>query len=98
MQDQLHRMEAALVRVETMLHTLMNVSTEKEKAAKQRRNQYAEAKERREKGKVALPGHHIFKKRDPRWLQKVPALVEAARQTPRGSPATSPGSGTRAPT
>ena len=66
MQDQMHRMEAALTRVETMLHTLMNASSEKQRATEQRRKQYAQAKEMRERGKVSLPTFHVLNVRDKR--------------------------------
>ena len=72
MQDQMHRMEAALTRVETMLHTLMNASSEKQRAAEQRRKQYAEAKERRERGKVSLPNMHVLNNRDGRISDRIP--------------------------
>ena len=72
MQDQLHRMEAALVRVETMLHTLMNASSEKLRAAKLRRKQYTEARERRDRGKVSLPTFHVLKARDNRLASRIP--------------------------
>lgn len=77
MQDQLHRMEAALVRVETMLHTLMNASTKKQRAAKQRRKQYSEAKQRRERGKVSLPTFHVLKVRDNRLTPRIQGWADA---------------------
>ena len=73
MQDQLHRMEAALVRVETMLHTLMKTNSEKAEAAvvaKGRRSRYAETKKLREKGRLSLPDFHVLKRRDRRLTGK----------------------------
>ena len=71
MQDQMHRMEASLTRVESMLHTLMNASSEKQRAAEQRRLQYVAAKEMRERGKVSLPTFHVIDVRDQRIQCKV---------------------------
>ena len=80
MQNRWEAIENRLERVEEKLDRILLEFCGRKKAAETRRTQYRKKKQRREKGKVPLPGHHIFKKRDPRWLQKVPALVEAARQ------------------
>ena len=72
--------EKRLQRMEEKLDRVLLEFCGRKKAAETRRKQYLEEKERRENGKVALPGHHIFKKRDARWVQNVPALVKAARQ------------------
>ena len=83
MQDQMHRMEAALVRIETMLHTLMNANSEKAKsvaAAKVRQDRYAETKRLREKGKVSLPDFHVLKRRDRRLSSKIPEWARVGLQ------------------
>ena len=78
MQEQMHRMEAALARVETMLLTMQKENSEKKQASAARRLQYKEAKEMREKGKISLPTFHVLNRRDGRLASKIPELAATA--------------------
>ena len=72
--------ESRLQTIEEKFDRFLKTSTQRKTASETRRTRYQKAKQRRDKGKVELPEHHIFKKRDPRWLQKLPQLVTAALQ------------------
>ncbi len=67
--------ENRLLSIEGKLDLILTELGGRKRAATTRRKHYREAKARREKGKVALPRHHILKGRDARWVRKVPALV-----------------------
>ena len=65
-------MQAQLDRMEAKLDKLLTFKSEKKKEAAQRKNQYKEAKERREKGKVSLPTTHVLLSRDRRISERIP--------------------------
>ena len=77
-EDRRETIETRLQRIEGKLDQVVKEFGGRKNAAQKRREQYREAKQRREKGKVALPRHHILEARDARWVRRVPQLLEAA--------------------
>jgi len=72
MQDQMHRVEAALTRVETMVRSTVQAKTVKEK----QRLKYNSEKALRERGKLKLPSFHILERRDARLSGKTAGWAE----------------------
>ena len=77
-EDRRETIETRLQRIEGKLDQVVKEFGGRKNAAQKRREQYREAKQRRERGKVALPRHHILEARDARWVRRVPQLLEAA--------------------
>lgn len=70
MQDQLHRMEARQIRIETMLLSMRSAKTKKQDVSAARRAQYAKERAARNQGKVCLPDHCVLRRRDSRLASK----------------------------
>ena len=72
MQAQLSSIQAQLDLMQVKLDKLLDWKSDKQKETKQRRQQYAEARERRDRGKVSLPTFHVLKARDNRLASRIP--------------------------